>query len=156
MTTVTVRLRINETNHACDTDPGETLLELLRDRLGLTATKIACGRGECGACTVLVGGRPVPACVTLACFVDEEVETCEGLAREALSFREALADHGGFQCSYCTPGFVVRAVSLLRQGLPASDGDLRLQLSGNLCRCTGYQGIVEALRMADARRERRP
>lgn len=149
-------LRINGELHRSEVRPGDTLLEVLRNRLRLTATKLACGRGECGACTVLVGGRPVLACVTLAACVDDPVETAEGLAEEARSFREALADRGGFQCSYCTPGMVVRGVALLRKGLPSSDAALRRQLAGNLCRCTGYGGIIEALRLADGAAAARP
>ncbi len=130
--------------------PNDTLLDVLRDRLGLTGAKAACCRGECGACTVLVGGRPVMACVTLATRVTQPIETIEGLAEEACELRAALADCGGFQCAFCTPGMVVRGVALLRKGLPASDAELRREMAGNLCRCTGYQGIVEALRRVAA------
>ena len=125
---------------------GDTLLEVLRGRLGLTGAKAACGRGECGACTVLLGGRPVMACVTLALAVAQPVETIEGVAEEARDLRAALADCGGFQCAFCTPGMVVRGAALLRRGLPRGDAELRRAMAGNLCRCTGYQGIVEALR----------
>jgi aerobic-type carbon monoxide dehydrogenase small subunit (CoxS/CutS family) len=122
------------------------LLDVLRDQLRLTGTKEACGRGECGACTVLVDGRPVLACITLACRVTGHVETIEGLADEAADLRENFARRSAFQCGFCTPGQIVRGVSLLRRGLPASDGRLREAMSGNICRCTGYQGIVEAMR----------
>ena len=122
------------------------LLDVLRETLGLTGTKEACGRGECGACTVLVDGRPVLACITLACRVDGHVETVEGLAEEAAGLREQFARTAAFQCGFCTPGQIVRGVSLLREGLPATDAELRHAISGNICRCTGYQSIVEALR----------
>jgi aerobic-type carbon monoxide dehydrogenase small subunit (CoxS/CutS family) len=127
--------------------PDERLLDVLRDRLGLLGTKEACGRGECGACTVLVRGRPVLSCLVLAARA-VDVETIEGLRDEAGALREAFADAGAFQCGFCTPGQIVRGVALLRQGLPADDLALRREMSGNICRCTGYAGIMAALRRA--------
>jgi aerobic-type carbon monoxide dehydrogenase small subunit (CoxS/CutS family) len=129
-------------------EPDDRLLDVLRDRLGLLGTKEACGRGECGACTVLVGGRPVMSCLVLAARADN-VETIEGLRDEARGLREAFADAGAFQCGFCTPGQIVRGVALLRDGLPADDQALRREISGNICRCTGYSGIVRALRLAE-------
>ena len=143
---VSTVLTVNGKPHDVAIAPGATLLDVLRDRLELTGAKLACGRGECGACTVLIGGRPVMACVTLAIRIDEPIETIEGLAEEALDLRAALADCGGFQCAFCTPGMVVRGVALLRQGLPETDTKLRREITGNLCRCTGYQGVIDALR----------
>jgi aerobic-type carbon monoxide dehydrogenase small subunit (CoxS/CutS family) len=137
---------------ASEIDPGERLLDVLRERLGLTGTKESCGRGECGACTVLVGGAPVLSCITLAGRVRGPVETIEGIGEEASPLAGALADTGGFQCGFCTPGQIVRGVSLLRRGLPATDGELRRAMSGNVCRCTGYTGIIDALRLAEAER----
>ncbi|MBL0933446.1 MAG: 2Fe-2S iron-sulfur cluster binding domain-containing protein [Rhizobiaceae bacterium] len=131
---------------------GEMLIDILR-RSGLTGTKDGCRRGECGACTVLVGGRAVLSCLTFAQAVSAPVETVEGLAGEATAFREALADLGGFQCGYCTSGMVVRAISLIREGLQDDDGELRHRMAGNLCRCTGYQGILNALRVAAGAQE---
>ncbi len=145
-----IEITVNGACAAHDIAASDSLLALLRDRLKLTGAKSACERGECGACTVLVGGRPRMACVTLAAQVSEPVETIEGLADEARDLRAAFADCGAFQCAFCTPGMVVRGVALLRAGLPATDDELRRALSGNLCRCTGYQSIVEALRMAAA------
>ncbi len=145
-----IEITLNGERGNFDIEPSDSLLDLLRGQLGLTGAKDACGRGECGACTVLVGGWPVMACVTLAAQVTEPVETIEGLAAEARGLREAFADCGAFQCAFCTPGMIVRGVALMREGLPETDGDLRRALSGNLCRCTGYQSIVEAMRMAEA------
>ncbi|SEP16681.1 carbon-monoxide dehydrogenase small subunit [Salinihabitans flavidus] len=142
---ITVNGRAREINAA----PGAMLLNILRDELGLTGTKEACGRGECGACTVLVGGRSVLSCVTLAAVVTEPVETIEGLVTESLPFREAMADLGGFQCGYCTAGVIVQAMVLLRAGLPADDAVLAKEMAGNLCRCTGYRAILAALRRVD-------
>lgn len=130
--------------------PDERLLDVLRERLRLTGTKEACGRGECGACTVLIDGRPVLSCITLAARVTGRVETIEGLAEESRTLREAFADRGAFQCGFCTPGQIVRGVSLLRAGLPPTENDLRRAMAGNICRCTGYGAIVEALRDAEA------
>jgi aerobic-type carbon monoxide dehydrogenase small subunit (CoxS/CutS family) len=127
-----------------------SLAEVLREDLGLTATKLACGRGECGACTVLVDGRPRMACTTPAALVRGEVWTSEGLAEESEPVRRRFADLGAFQCGFCTPGQVVHAVALLRRDLAALDPSVRRErvrhaLSGNLCRCTGYQAIVESV-----------
>jgi len=122
----------------------------------LTGTKEACGRGECGACTVLVNGRPVLSCITLVETVIGPVETIEGLAEANTDLREAFADCGGFQCGFCTPGQVVRASALLKEEWPqsadAKESFVRHRMSGNICRCTGYTGIVDAvLRTAEAR-----
>jgi len=133
-------------------DPDERLLDVLRDRLGLTGTKEGCGRGECGACTVLIHGAPVLSCITLAARVRGHVQTVEGIAEEASDLAAAFADLGGFQCGFCTPGQIVRGQALLQQGLPADDGDLRRAISGNICRCTGYNGIVDALRRTELAR----
>lgn len=129
--------------------PGTTLAAVLRGQLGLISVKLACERGECGTCTVLVGGRPRMSCVTLAALVDEEVTTAEGLADETADLREAFADGGAFQCGFCTPGYVVHAAALLRTGLPGDADEAaarcRHALSGNICRCTGYAAIIEAV-----------
>ena len=124
------------------------LLDYLRDTLGLTGTKESCGRGECGACTVLVDGRPILSCITLAARVGGHVETVEGVAEESLALRRAFADRGAFQCGFCTPGQIVRGTALLREGLPDDDAGLRSAMSGNVCRCTGYDGILAAIREA--------
>jgi aerobic-type carbon monoxide dehydrogenase small subunit (CoxS/CutS family) len=130
--------------------PHERLLDVLRDRLELTGTKEACGRGECGACTVLIDGVPVLSCITLAARVTGDVTTIEGLAEEAWALRTAFAECGAFQCGFCTPGQITNGTALLRAGLPADDHGLRRAMSGNVCRCTGYTGIVDALRVAEA------
>lgn len=124
---------------------GQSLLGLLRDKLGLNGTKEACSRGECGACTVLVDGRPVMSCILPVGMVRGKVETIEGLEEESEELREAFAEAGGFQCGYCTPGQVVRGVALVREGKALDEAALRRAISGNICRCTGYNGIVSAL-----------
>jgi aerobic-type carbon monoxide dehydrogenase small subunit (CoxS/CutS family) len=138
-------LRINGQTHDLEVAPGDTLLRVLRDRLGLTGSKEACSRGECGACTVLIDGTPIVACMQLAVLVRGEVTTIEGLAEEARDLREAFADKGAFQCGFCTPGQIVRAAALVREGEPADERTVRLQMSGNVCRCTGYTQIVDAV-----------
>ena len=145
-----VRLIVNGSPATIDTAPATRLLDLLRDRLGLIGAKEACGRGDCGACTVLVGDRAVPSCLVLAARVDEPVRTVEGIAADASALREAFADMGGLQCGYCTPGLVVRAYQLIESGecdTSAGDG-IRRALAGNFCRCTGYSGVVAAVRHA--------
>lgn len=134
-------------------DPRLTLLDLLRERLGLTGTKKGCDRGQCGACTVLVDGRRLNACLALAASLDgAEVTTIEGLARgDALHpVQQAFLDHDGFQCGYCTPGQIMSAVGLIAEGGADEPERLREGMSGNICRCGAYPGIAEAV--AEARR----
>lgn len=139
--------------------PGATLLEVLRTGAGQFDVKEACGRGECGACTVLVGDAPVHACTTLAALVDEPVETPAGLATETADLRQRFADSGGFQCGFCTPGLVARSAALLRRACSQDAQQLSYEtvaaaISGNICRCTGYRALVmsilEALANHDA------
>ena len=145
------RLRVNGRDEAVEVAPDETLLHVLREQLRLTGAKESCGRGECGACTVLVDGVPVMSCVMLATLVRGEVTTAEGLAEEARDLREAFADAGAFQCGFCTPGQIVRAQALLVTGGVHDESTVREQMSGNVCRCTGYTQIVDAV-LATARR----
>jgi aerobic-type carbon monoxide dehydrogenase small subunit (CoxS/CutS family) len=127
----------------------DRLLDTLRGSLGLKGTKEACGRGECGACTVLIGGKPVMACLVLTQLVTGPVTTIEGVAHECTDLREAFADCGAFQCGFCTPGQIVRASVLLQEEWPADPCEhemfVRHRMSGNICRCTGYTGIVKAI-----------
>ena len=138
---------MNGSEAAVDAAPAARLLDVLRDELGLIGAKDACGRGDCGACTVLVGDRAVPSCLVLAGRVDEPVRTAEGIAADAAGLRAALADLGGLQCGYCTPGVVVRASQLVAAGEcdRSDDAAVRRALSGNFCRCTGYNGMATAV-----------
>src|SRR5262245_37475966 len=142
-------LRINGKAVEPGSTPGATLLGLIRETLGLRGTKESCGRGECGACTVLLDGRPVMSCIQFAQVTDGDVTTIEGLAEESRDLREAFAEFGGFQCGFCTSGQVVHATAVLRELATHPVGDpekfVRHRLSGNICRCTGYNGIVEAV-----------
>ncbi|MGD9943208.1 MAG: (2Fe-2S)-binding protein [Burkholderiaceae bacterium] len=145
-------LVVNGRRHEIDCAADATLATVLRERLGLTGTKEACGRGECGACTVLLGRRAVLSCLVLVGRVRDEVITIEGLAEEARPLREAFADKGAFQCGFCTPGQIVQATALLRSGLLKNAAEpedvVRRQMSGNVCRCTGYASIVDAILQA--------
>jgi aerobic carbon-monoxide dehydrogenase small subunit len=133
---------------------GENLLYVLRERLGLMAAKGACEQGECGSCSVLLDGVLVCSCLVLAAQADgHEVVTVEGVATSdgLHPVQEAFAETGAVQCGFCTPGFVVAAVDLLRRSPDPSDDEIREALSGNLCRCTGYQKILDAVRLAATR-----
>ncbi|MBI3077639.1 MAG: (2Fe-2S)-binding protein, partial [Deltaproteobacteria bacterium] len=125
-------------------EPRRTLLELLRGELGLTGTKLGCDVGECGACTVLLDGAPVRACLTLALEVEgQKITTIEGLAEGSRlhPLQQAFLEHGGVQCGFCTPGMILAAKALLDQRPAPSEAEIREGLSGNLCRCTGYVKI---------------
>ncbi len=138
--------------------PNKTLLEVLREDLGLTGTKHGCELGECGACAVLMDGRPVLSCLVLAIECEgAEIVTVEGLARDARldPLQESFADCGAAQCGYCTPGFLIAARALLDERPQATRGEIAEALSGNLCRCTGYIQIYEAVEEAARKMEKR-
>jgi carbon-monoxide dehydrogenase small subunit len=149
-----VALTVNGERREADVWAGESLLTTLRDRLDLPGSKNACEQGECGSCSVLLDGELVCACLVLAAQADgHEVVSVEGLAAAGgLSpVQEAFADAGAVQCGFCTPGFVVAAADLLRRVPDPSDDEIREALSGNLCRCTGYQKILDAVHQAAGR-----
>ncbi len=139
-----VTLRINGRVHELDVDPRVTLLDLLREQLGLTGSKKGCDHGQCGACTVLAGGRRIVSCLALAVSYDgAEVTTIEGLDDHPL--QRAFVEHDAFQCGYCTPGQIMSAVGYLTEGGAADAGAIREGMSGNLCRCGAYVNIVAAI-----------
>ncbi|MEV4840971.1 (2Fe-2S)-binding protein [Nonomuraea sp. NPDC049486] len=142
------RLVVNGSAHEFDLEPAERLLTTLRGRLRLTGAKEACGVGECGACTVLIAGKPRLACVTVTATVEDEVRTVEGVAEEMAALRESFAEEGGFQCGFCTPGQLMSAYALCAadDGRERTDDEIREAMVGNLCRCTGYLGINRAVR----------
>jgi aerobic carbon-monoxide dehydrogenase small subunit len=149
-----VGLTINGELREAEVWAGESLLTTLRDRLELPGSKNACEQGECGSCSVLLDGELVCSCLVLAAQADgHEVVTVEGLGgADALHpVQEAFADTGAVQCGFCTPGFVVAAADLLRRTPDPSDDEIREALSGNLCRCTGYQKILDAVHVAAGR-----
>ena len=142
-------LRVNGTPHAVELDPHTSLLDAVRDVIGLTGSKEGCDDSECGACMMLLDGKPVNSCSYLAMQADErEVTTVEGLAKggELVPLQRAFLEQGGVQCGFCTPGMLISATALLRTNPDPSEDDVRIALSGNLCRCTGYDGIVRAVR----------
>jgi xanthine dehydrogenase YagT iron-sulfur-binding subunit len=146
---VPVRLRVNGVDHELRLDPRVTLLDALRETLGLTGTKKGCDQGACGACTVLLEGRRIVSCLTLAVQCDgREVTTIEGLSRAGAlhPVQQAFIRHDAFQCGYCTSGQILSAVSLLAEGRAGSDEEIREFMSGNLCRCGAYPNIVAAIR----------
>jgi carbon-monoxide dehydrogenase small subunit len=149
-----IELRVNGELLETDVWPGESLLFALRERLGLPGSKNACEQGECGSCSVLLDGTLVCACLVLAVQADgHEVVTVEGLARDGdlHPVQEAFVEAGAVQCGFCTPGLIVAAAALLERSADPSDDEVREALSGNLCRCTGYQKIFDAVRLAAER-----
>ena len=167
--TIPTILTVNGTEHTLDVDPRTTLLDALRHHLGLHGTKKGCDHGQCGACTVMVNGARINACLALACMHDgDEITTVEGLGRpgDLSQMQDAFVRHDGYQCGYCTPGQVVSATAMLeeaRRGWPSYvspglDGEVDLnveeiseRMSGNLCRCAAYPGIVNAILDASGR-----
>ena len=149
-----IELTVNGERLEADVWAGESLLTALRDRLGLPGSKNACEQGECGSCSVLLDGELVCSCLVLATQAEgHEVVSVEGLVEdgELHPVQAAFADTGAVQCGFCTPGFVVAAADLLRRIPNPSDDEIREALSGNLCRCTGYQKILDAVHQAAAR-----
>ena len=153
---ITLSLKINGEPVEESVEDRLTLADLLRDRLNLTGTHLGCEHGACGACTVLVDDEPVRSCITLAAAVqDREVRTVEGFEADAQMavIRECFSEAHGLQCGYCTPGMLLTARDILRRGCCASAEQIRTELSGNLCRCTGYMGIVKAIELARDRQQ---
>jgi len=151
-TTIALRLQINGRSHDLKVEPRVTLLDVLREQLGLTGTKKGCDQGQCGACTVHVNGERVLACLTLAAQVEgRTITTIEGLAQGELHpVQAAFLERDAFQCGYCTPGQIMSAVACIREGHAGSDAEIREYMSGNLCRCGAYPNIVAAVRDAAA------
>ncbi|MDI6755429.1 MAG: (2Fe-2S)-binding protein [Thermodesulfobacteriota bacterium] len=152
---VKVHLRVNGSAYEVEIEPRRTLLELIRDDLELNGTKEGCGLGECGTCTVLLDGRPIKSCITLAVQADgREVTTIEGIEGDDGTLhpiQQAFIDHGAIQCGFCTPGMVLSAKGLLDENPRPTELEVREAIAGNLCRCTGYQKIVEAILSASSK-----
>lgn len=151
---VAIELRVNGVTHALAVPATRTLMRVLRDDLGLTGTKNGCDQGVCGSCTVLIDGAPARACLALAAALPGvEIVTVEGLAEgETLSpVQQAFLDAGAIQCGFCMPGMIVQATAFLRENKRPSEDEIRHAISGNLCRCSGYAKVIEAIGLAAKR-----
>jgi aerobic-type carbon monoxide dehydrogenase small subunit (CoxS/CutS family) len=154
---VPATLTVNGTSYAVELDPHMSLLDAVRTVIGLTGSKEGCDDSECGACMMLLDGKPVNSCSYLALQADgRDVTTVEGLADgdELGPLQRAFLEQGGVQCGFCTPGMLISATALLRANPDPTEDDVRIALSGNLCRCTGYDGIVRAVRGVAAQSRR--
>jgi carbon-monoxide dehydrogenase small subunit len=155
----TIELRLNGEPRSVDVEPNEVLLDVLRDKLGVKSPKIGCERGDCGACTILLDGRTARSCLILAIETDgHEIVTVEGIGRGGMTpLQQAFVRHNAFQCGFCAPGVVLAATELLQRNPLPTAQEVKEALGGNLCRCTGYEPIVEAVIEAGraARRTRR-
>lgn len=143
-----ITLAVNQKRHNVTVEPGELLIDVLRDKLGLTGAKKGCATGDCGACTVILAGRPVTSCLVLAAAAEgKPIDTIEGLQRgeQLHPLQQAFLDFGAVQCGYCIPGALMMSKAILDESPRPTPQDVRVGLSGNLCRCTGYGQIVEAV-----------
>jgi aerobic carbon-monoxide dehydrogenase small subunit len=148
---VSVSVGVNGTTYARQVEPRDLLVYFIREELGLTGTHVGCDTSQCGACTVLIDGRPVKSCTIFAVQVDgRELITIEGVAQDGKlqPLQEAFWSEHGLQCGFCTPGFIMTATALLQSNPHPSDAEIRKGLEGNLCRCTGYSNIVKAVQVA--------
>ncbi|MAS34518.1 MAG: carbon monoxide dehydrogenase [Anaerolineaceae bacterium] len=148
-----VKITVNGTVHERDVEPRTLLVQFLRDELGLTGTKIGCDTSQCGACTVLVDGRALKSCTSLAVQVDgSEITTIEGMAdgRELHPLQQSIWENHGLQCGFCTPGIILTTAAMLKHNPSPTDDEIRHGLEGNICRCTGYQNIVKAVKAVSA------
>jgi carbon-monoxide dehydrogenase small subunit len=153
-----LEMKVNGDEYTLEVETHRTLLEVIRDDLGLTGTKLGCGGGECGACTVILNGKAVKSCLMLAFDADgKEILTVEGLAGEGKlhKLQQAFVEHGAIQCGFCTPGMIMASKALLDENPHPSEQEIKGALAGNLCRCTGYVKILEAVSSVPRSTEKR-
>jgi xanthine dehydrogenase E subunit len=146
-----IKFKLNNKDVKITVNESDLLVDVLRDKLGLTGTKKACGTGDCGACSVLLNGKLIRSCITLACTVDgKEITTIEGIGNEnnVHPIQQAFIEEGAVQCGYCTPGMIMATKALLDKNPSPTDSAIKEALSGNLCRCTGYAKIIKAIKTA--------
>ncbi|MEM4188792.1 MAG: (2Fe-2S)-binding protein [Candidatus Hadarchaeum sp.] len=151
---IQIRLNVNGKDYEVEVKPHWTLLQVIRDQLGLTGTKYGCGTGECGACTVLIDGKPMTSCLVLAASAEgRKIVTIEGISSDGKlhPIQEAFIEEGAIQCGYCTPGMILTAKALLEKNPSPTEEEVRRAIDGNLCRCTGYVKIVKAILKASKR-----
>jgi carbon-monoxide dehydrogenase small subunit len=154
-----IKLNVNGQQYELTVSSWRTLLEVIREELGLTGTKEGCGMGECGACTVIMDGKTVNSCLVLAAEADgKNIITIEGLTKDDRlhPIQQAFIDHGGFQCGFCTPGIIMSAKALLDANPKPTEEEIRKGISGNFCRCTGYTKIIESIQAAAGDMEAKP
>ncbi len=151
----TIMFRLNGQKRHVDVQSHEVLLDVLREKMGIKSPKIGCDKGDCGSCTVLLNGRSVRSCLILAVEVDGmDVETLEGITRDGLTpLQQSLLKHNAFQCGFCAPGIITTATELLRNNPSPSEKEIKEAISGNLCRCTGYTPIIDAIMDEGARKK---
>ena len=145
---IKIKLTVNERDYVVEVKPHWTLLDVIRDQIGLTGTKYGCGTGECGACTVLMDGKPAPSCLVLAAQAEgKQIVTIEGLSNgdKLHPLQKTFIEHGAIQCGYCIPGMILSAKALLDRKSNPTEEEVRYAIDGNLCRCTGYVKQVEAI-----------
>jgi carbon-monoxide dehydrogenase small subunit len=151
-----IEIKVNGVMHEIDVQPWDTLLDVIRDKLGLTGTKEGCGLGECGACTVIMNGKTVNSCLVLAVEADgKQIITIEGLAEgdKLHPVQQAFIDLGGLQCGFCTPGMIISAKAMLDENQNPTEEEIRRGISGNFCRCTGYTKIIQSIQAAVPKKE---
>jgi carbon-monoxide dehydrogenase small subunit len=152
-----INFKLNGEKRSVEVEPSDILLDVLREKLGVKSPKIGCERGDCGACTVLLDGKSVRTCLILAIEVDGcQIMTVEGLSRAGLTpLQESFLERGSFQCGFCAPGIVLSAIELLAKNPHPSEAEVKEAIAGNLCRCTGYKPIIEAVLAVSSKRGRK-